>query len=360
MINVTKTFLPDIQEYKAYLEGIWERGQLTNNGPLVKELELKLAEFLGVKHCFFVSNGTIALQIALKVLNITKEVITTPFSYCATSHAIFWENCTPVFVDISPDDFCIDVSKIEAAITPNTQAILATHVYGNPCDIEAIKILADKHNLKVIYDGAHAFGVSEGNNSLLKHGDISTCSFHSTKVFHTIEGGAIITEDDDMAYLIDRYRSFGHIGDDYITVGINGKNSEFHAAMGLCNLNHFKDIVASRKSISDFYDKNLDFTSLKKPIVKSQIISNYAYYPVFFETESKLLQVKNALESNKIYPRRYFYPSLSTLKFISPQSNCLISDDIATKALALPLYYDLELKDQSYICKIINQQLQRI
>ncbi len=359
MINVTKTFLPDIKEYTQYLEGIWERGQLTNNGPLVKELEVKLAEFLGVKHCFFVGNGTIALQIALKVLGVNKEVITTPFSYCATSHAIFWENCTPVFVDISADDFCIDVAKIEAAITENTQAILATHVYGNPCHIEAISNIAKKHNLKVIYDGAHAFGVTLDEVSLLKHGDISTCSFHSTKVFHTIEGGAIITEDDNLAYLIDRYRSFGHIGDEYITIGINGKNSEFHAAMGLCNLKHLDKIIASRKAISEYYDLQLDWSTIKKPHINSDLVSNYAYYPVFLETESKLLQVKNALESNKIFPRRYFYPSLSTLKFLTPKSNCPISDDIATRALALPLYYDLGREDQAYICKIINQQLQR-
>ncbi|MDR6562910.1 MULTISPECIES: DegT/DnrJ/EryC1/StrS family aminotransferase [unclassified Arcicella] len=357
MINVTKTYLPPIEEFQRYVEGIWQRNQLTNNGPLVQELERKLKEYLGVKHCFYVSNGTIALQIALKVLNVTKEVITTPFSYCATSHSIVWENCTPIFADISPDDFCIDPSKVEALITENTEAILATHVYGNPCEVEKLADIAKKHNIKLIYDAAHAFGVKVDGTSLFNFGDISTCSFHSTKVFHTTEGGAIFTNDDNLAYLIDSYRSFGHKSDTYYTIGINGKNSEFHAAMGLCVLPKVTEIVEARKKIFELYDQLLNWDKLVKPFVKVPIQSNHAYYPIFLESEEILLQVKAALEAENIVPRRYFYPSLSTLKFVTEQSNCPISDDFAPRALALPLYYDLAHTDVERISTIINNTI---
>ncbi|MET3127472.1 dTDP-4-amino-4,6-dideoxygalactose transaminase [Arcicella rosea] len=357
MINVTKTYLPPIEEYQQYVKGIWQRNQLTNNGPLVQELEKKLKEYLGVKHCFYVSNGTIAIQIALKVLNITKEVITTPFSYCATSHAIVWENCTPVFADISPDDFCIDPSKVEQLITENTEAILATHVYGNPCEVDTLAAIAQKHNIKLIYDAAHAFGVKVNGTSLFNFGDISTCSFHSTKVFHSTEGGAIFTDDDQLAYLIDSYRSFGHKSDNYYTIGINGKNSEFHAAMGLCVLPKVKEIVEARKNIFALYDKLLNWDKLTKPKVKLPIESNHAYYPIFFESEEVLLKVRTALEIEDIFPRRYFYPSLSTLKFVTAESNCPVSDDAAPRAMALPLYYDLAHTDVERISTIINNTI---
>jgi dTDP-4-amino-4,6-dideoxygalactose transaminase len=357
MINVTKTYLPPIEEFQNYVEEIWQRNQLTNNGPLVKELEVKLKEYLGVKHCLFVSNGTIALQIALKILNITKEVITTPFSYCATSHSIVWENCFPIFADISPKDFCIDPQKIEALITPNTQAILATHVYGNPCAVDELALIAKRNNIKLIYDAAHCFGVDVNDTSIFNYGDISTCSFHSTKVFHSTEGGAIFTNNDEYAYLIDLYRSFGHKGDNYLTVGINGKNSEFHAAMGLCVLPRVTEIVEARKKIFAIYDSRLNWNKIGKPSVEIPTKSNYAYYPVFFQSEECLLKVRAALEAEDIFPRRYFYPSLSTLKFLVPKSNCPISDDYSPRALALPLYYDLAHADVERICQIINDSL---
>ncbi len=354
MIYVTKTFLPEFDEYQNYLKGIWERGQLTNNGVLVRELEAKMRDYLGVKHCLFVSNGTIAIQLAIKALGITKEIITTPFSYCATSHTILWEGCTPIFVDVPPEDCCLDPAKIEAAITENTQAILATHVYGNPCQVEEIASIAAKHNLKVIYDGAHAFGAKLGDKSVLSFGDIATCSFHATKVFHTVEGGAVITDNDEIAWLIDRYRSFGHIGDEnYLTIGINGKNSEFHAAMGLCNLPQLPKIMEARKQIFELYDQLLPFDKIKKPFVSQEIAPNYAYYPIFFESEEILLRVKNALEADGIIPRRYFYPSLSTLKFVTASSNCPISDQIAPCSLALPLYVELEHDDVRRIASIV-------
>jgi dTDP-4-amino-4,6-dideoxygalactose transaminase len=356
MINVTKTFLPPIEEYNEYIKGIWDRVQLTNNGPLVRELEARLKEYLGVKHCLFVSNGTIAIQLGIKALGLTKEIITTPFSYCATSHTILWENCTPVFVDISPEDMCIDPSKIEAAITPDTQAILATHVYGNPCDVKALEAIGQKHNIKILYDAAHAFGVQIDGRSVLTYGDFSTLSFHSTKVFHTIEGGAIITDNDDLAWLLDRYRSFGHIGDEnYYTMGINGKNSEFHAAMGLCNFKHLPAIFAARKRIFEIYDSILPQDKLFFPKVSSKVKRNWAYYPVFFESETVLHRVKTALEAQGIIPRRYFYPSLSTLKFVTAQSNCPISDDLSLRVLALPLFYGLADSDVQEIARIVAE-----
>jgi dTDP-4-amino-4,6-dideoxygalactose transaminase len=358
MINVTKTFLPPIEEYQQYVQGIWERNQLTNNGPLVQELEKQLREYLGVKHCLFVSNGTIAIQLALKALNITKEVITTPFSYCATSHAIIWENCTPIFADILTTDYCVDPAKVEAAITENTEAILVTHVYGNPCDVDALQAIADKYNLKLIYDAAHAFGVKVDGKSLLSFGDISTCSFHSTKVFHSIEGGAIITDNDEYAWLLDRYRSFGHKGDDYFTIGINGKNSEFHAAMGLCNLPRVPQIIEARKAIVDLYEAKLDWSILSRPTVLAQNVErNYAYFPILLPSEEVLIKVRAALELQGIYPRRYFYPSLSSLPFVTSVSNCPISDDYALRALALPLFYDLAHTDVERIIQIVNTSL---
>jgi dTDP-4-amino-4,6-dideoxygalactose transaminase len=357
MINVTKTYLPPFEEYQEYIKGIWERNQLTNNGPLVRELEKQIQDFLGVKHCLFVSNGTIAIQIALKVLNITKEVITTPFSYCATSHSVVWEGCKPVFADILTSDLCIDPQKVEEAITADTQAILATHVYGNPCEIYELQRIADKHNIKLIYDAAHAFGVNVDGKSLLSFGDISTCSFHATKVFHTIEGGAILTNNDDYAWLIDRYRSFGHIGDEYLTIGINGKNSEFHAAMGLVNLPKVGEIIQARKEIFEIYDSILNWEKLRRPELRLATEKNYAYYPIFLESEKVLLRVKAALGEHQIVPRRYFYPSLSTLKFVTEESNCPISDDFALRALALPLYYDLAHDDARRIAEIVNQHL---
>lgn len=324
---------------------------------MVRELEKQIQDFLGVKHCLFVSNGTIAIQIALKVLNITKEVITTPFSYCATSHSVVWEGCKPVFADILTSDLCIDPQKVEEAITADTQAILATHVYGNPCEIYELQRIADKHNIKLIYDAAHAFGVNVDGKSLLSFGDISTCSFHATKVFHTIEGGAILTNNDDYAWLIDRYRSFGHIGDEYLTIGINGKNSEFHAAMGLVNLPKVGEIIQARKEIFEIYDSILNWEKLGRPELRLATEKNYAYYPIFLESEKVLLRVKAALGEHQIVPRRYFYPSLSTLKFVTEESNCPISDDFALRALALPLYYDLAHDDARRIAEIVNQHL---
>jgi dTDP-4-amino-4,6-dideoxygalactose transaminase len=252
-----------------------------------------------------------------------------------------WEGCTPVFVDINPNDFCIDAGKIETAITENTQAIMATHVYGYPCDVEKIEQIAQKHNLKVIYDAAHAFGCTYNGKALLSYGDISTCSFHATKLFHTVEGGCIITNDDKIANQLMLYRQFGHVYDDYYSIGINGKNSEFHAAMGLCVFDDIEKIIDARRNLSAKYDKRLKGTGLEIPKVnKDNFIYNYAYYPVLFPSEAALLKAKKDLEAEGVNTRRYFYPSLNKLPYLE-QSSCKQSEDIASRVLCLPFFYDL-------------------
>jgi dTDP-4-amino-4,6-dideoxygalactose transaminase len=354
MINVTKSFLPPLEEYVKYLEGIWERGHLTNHGPLANELEVRLQKHFGVKHLFYVNNGTIALQIAIKALDISGEVITTPFSYVATTSSIVWENAVPVFVDIDPSTFTIDPKLIEAAITPRTSAILATHVFGLPCNVEAIADIAERHGLKVIYDSAHAFGVNFKGRSILNYGDISTLSFHATKLFHTVEGGAIVTNDDDLAHRISYMRNFGHKGqEEFWGLGINGKSSEFHAAMGLCMLPRMEKIIEARKNAHQIYSAHLSGLGLQTGSAPAGVEWNYSYYPVVFDSQKTLLAVKDALNALYIYPRRYFFPSLSTLNYVSP-GNTPIADDISCRILCLPLYFDLAQEDIARICDTIR------
>lgn len=350
MINVTKPFLPDFNEYKEYLEGIWGRAWLTNRGPLVTELEDKLKDHLGLDHLLFLANGTIAIQIAIKVLDLKGEILTTPFSYVATTTSILWENCKPVFVDVDPATFCIDPQLIEKSITPQTSAILATHVYGYPCDVEAIEKIARKHNLKVIYDAAHAFGVKYKGKSLFAFGDLSTCSFHATKVFHTGEGGAIISNDPSLNEKIFHYHTFGHIGDEYFEMGVNAKNSELHAAMGLCNIRQVEKIIAGRKQVSDWYQSLLKETDLRLPEIPADTEYNYAYFPVLFRSEDILLKAKKILAENGINTRRYFYPSLNELPYLSETQPCPVSEDASRRALCLPLYFGLTQEEVKTIC----------
>ncbi len=357
MIQVTKTYLPPFDEYTAQLKRAWDKGWITNNGELVLELEQLLKNHLGVKHLFFCANGTTVLQMALKALDIKKEVITTPFSYVATTTAILWENCMPVFVDINETDYNINADKIEAAITSNTEAILTTHVYGNPCDVEKVEMIAKKHNLKVIYDGAHAFGVSYKDTSLLSYGDIATCSFHATKLFHTVEGGAIITNNDEVANKLMLYRQFGHVYDDYYSIGINAKNSEFHAAMGLAVLPKVPDLIAKRKVITNLYDQKLLPLGLIRPKALVGTVYNFSYYPVVFRSEALLLNVKNKLAQNKINTRRYFFPSLNELPYLTKKYTCSVSEDISRKVLCLPLYPDLEASAVDKICSVIKTSI---
>lgn len=349
--------MPPFEQYREYLQGIWEREFLTNNGPLVQELELKLKEYLGLKNLLYLSNGTIALQIAIKALGLKGEIITTPFSYVATTSSIVWEGCEPVFVDIDSETLNINPALIEAAITEQTTGILATHVFGNPCDIEAIQAIADKHNLKVIYDAAHCFGTTYKGRSVFEFGDVSTTSFHATKLFHTVEGGAIFAKDEDLNYRMSRMRNFGHAGfEQYDGVGINGKNSEFHAAMGLCNLSHIENILKSRKDQCLLYDELLKDAMAQGINIQEQSEWNSAYYPIIFRSEEITLKVKKALEDNSVYPRRYFYPSLDTLEYVKTEE-VKISKDVSERILCLPVFFSLTQEIQAFIADIILNSL---
>lgn len=354
MINVSKPFLPPKEEYFEYLEGIWERNYLTNNGPMVRELEQRLSEYLGVENILFVGNGTLALQLAIKALSIKGEVITTPFSYIATISSVVWENCTPVFVDIDQETLNINSELIERSITKRTRAILATHVFGNPCNIDAIEDIAERNGIKVIYDAAHCFSTEYKGSSVLNYGDISCISFHATKMFHTVEGGAIVSRSSDIKNKLFHMRNFGHAGFyKYKGVGINAKNSELHAAMGLCNLKHIESILQRYQSLHGAYDNLLDFTKVRKPSINMFTRYNYSYYPVIYKTEKTCLEAISILEANQISPRRYFYPSLNKVDYVSGQS-CPVAEDIATRILCLPLYYELDTSQISRICDCIK------
>jgi dTDP-4-amino-4,6-dideoxygalactose transaminase len=357
MINVTKTFFPPIKEYQQQIERIWKNEWLTNRGELVCELETDLKGYLDVHNLVCMNNGTIPIQIALKLLGNKGEIITTPFSYVATTAAIVWEQCTPVFVDIHPEYLTIDETKIEAAITPKTTAILATHVFGNPCNVEVIEAIAKKHQLKVIYDAAHSFGVTYKGTSLFNYGDISTCSFHATKIFHTGEGGALFCN--NKAYELQSFYShnFGHkTPTEFHGVGVNGKISELQAAMGLAVLPYMNTIFEGRKKVVTYYNNNLNFSKLKKMKLREGTIWNYCYYPVIFETEELLLMVQTALNAEQIFPRRYFYPSLNTLNYVNGDL-MPISESIASRILCLPLYKELMIEELMKISVIINKNL---
>lgn len=354
MINVTKTFFPPIEEYNLQVQRIWDNQWLTNRGELVLELEEKLKDYLSVSNILVLNNGTIPLQIALKILANKGEVITTPFSYVATTATIVWENCTPVFVDIHPEYLTIDETKIEAAITDKTTCILATHVFGNPCNIEVIERIAKIHNLKVIYDAAHAFGVTYNGKSIFEYGDVSTCSFHATKLFHTGEGGAMFTKDPNLFHQCFYSHNFGHNGQlDFYGLGINGKISELQAAMGLSVLPHMETIIKYRKKVVELYNKNLDFTKVTQLQLREKTEWNYSYYPIVFEDETTLLQVQKALNENEIFPRRYFYPSLNTIKYVNG-SRIPISESLASRILCLPLYVGLQEHELNQIVALIN------
>jgi dTDP-4-amino-4,6-dideoxygalactose transaminase len=354
MINVTKTFLPPIEEYNKLLQRAWDKQWLTNRGELVLELEDKLRNYLSVSNIIVTNNGTIPLQIALKLLGKQGEIITTPFSYVATTAAIVWENCIPVFVDIHPEYLTIDETKIEAAITDRTIAILATHVFGNPCHIEAIKLIAQKYKLKVIYDAAHAFGVTYKGQSIFNYGDISSCSFHATKLFHTGEGGAMFANDKALHDQLFYSHNFGHNGPlDFHGLGINGKMSELQAAMGLAVLPYMEMILAERKKVVDFYTAHLDFSTIRTIKIRENTHWNYSYYPIIFDSEAVLLQVEKRLKENDIVSRRYFYPALNTIAYTKGKQ-MPIAEKIAARVLCLPLFHSLEVNIVKQIVNIIN------
>ena len=353
MIQVNKPFLPPKEEYVRYIDGIWQRNWLTNNGPLVNELELKLKEFLDVPHMLYLNNGTIALQIAIKALGLKGEIITTPFSFVATTSSIVWEGCKPVFVDIESQSFNLDPRKIEEAITERTSGIIATHVYGNPCNIEAIEKIANKHKLKVIYDGAHCFGSLYKGKSVFQYGDICTTSFHSTKLFHSIEGGAVFTSDPNLLKKMAFMRNFGHHGHEtFAEVGINAKNSEFHAAMGLANFNYIPDLLRSRREQSLRYDNWMNNLQRQKLSIQEDVQFNFAYYPLVLPNEELTIKVIKQLEDNLIYPRRYFYPGLNTVPIYNGKP-LPISESIVNRVICLPLYHTLSPEEIDFISRII-------
>ena len=353
MITVTKTYLPPIEEYNALVKKAFDNQWLTNRGELIELLEEKLKVYLKIDWITITNNGTVPLQIALKLFGKGGEIITTPFSYVATTSAIVWENCTPVFVDIHPDYFTIDETKIEQAITSRTTCILATHVFGNPCNVDVIDAIAKKHNLKVIYDAAHCFGVEYDNKSIFEFGDVSTCSFHATKLFHTAEGGAMFTKNKELQHQLFYSHNFGHDGPlAFHGLGINGKISELQAAMGLAVFPYMEEILAERKKVVDLYDTLLDFSKFKKLKIRENTKWNYSYYPVILESEEQLLQVQKRMNDNQIFPRRYFYPSLNTIPYVQ-NTPMPISEDTAKRILCLPLYVGLSKNEIEKIASII-------
>ncbi len=364
-VYVTRPSLPPLNEFIPYLEKIWESKILTNNGPFHQQFEKELADYLGVKYLSLFANGTLALVTALQALRITGEVITTPFSFVATTHALWWNNIKPVFVDIEPEYFTLDPGKIESAITPQTTAIMPVHVYGNPCRIDEIQKIADTYNLKVIYDAAHSFGVSIKGNSILNYGDMSILSFHATKTFNTIEGGAIICPDEKTKKRVDFLKNFGFA--DEVTViepGINAKMNELQAAYGLVQLKHVNEYFSKRKTISDLYrDKLTGIEGIRFLDDIDGIHHSYTYFPVLIDVETYKEtrdEVYERLKRNNIYGRRYFYPLISQFPTYrglpsANKENLPVATKIAEQVICLPLYPDLGKDTVELICKALTK-----
>ena len=354
-IFVTQPSLAPLEEFTEILKGVWDRGILTHNGPLVQQLEKELMAKLKCAHLSVVANGTIAIQMAIKALELEGEIITTPFTWVATVSAIKWEGCTPVFCDIEADTLNIDPTKIESLITDKTVAIMPVHVFGNPCDVEAIEAIAKKHNLKVIYDAAHAVGSLYKGESLLNWGDVSATSLHATKLLNTAEGGACITTDPELDQKLRRIRFFGHSNSkDVIEDGFNGKLTEVHAALGLANLKYYDQVLEDRKTKYLLYKSMLS----GNPAIKFQNPKigepNYSYFPVILESEVQLLKVEQALAASQIFPRRYFYPSVNTFTKIVKAQPMEVSEDVSKRILCLPLYYKLRVDEIEVIVKSVN------
>lgn len=361
MIQVTKPFLPPLDEYAEYLRGIWDRDWLTNNGPLLIELEQKLKQYLEVDYLSLMSNGTITLQAILQSLPRKGEILTTPFSYIATCSSILWEGYTPVFVDIDEGTFNADPKKAEAYIGPLTVGALITHCFGVPCDVEGWKRISEKHNLPVIYDAAHAFGVRIHGQSVLKYGYASSLSFHATKLYHTIEGGAVVTDSKELDWKMQLKRNFGHEGfDKFSDIGVNGKNSEVHSAMGLVNLKHIGDILQSREKQYAYYQSHLvkEKVPVKFQHIPPGVDYNFSYFPVVFESEDILKLVMTNLQAKEIFPRRYFYPALNTLSFTrSFKGDTPIAESISRRILCLPIFHEMTLSEQDQVMEVIVQTL---
>ena len=355
-IYVTQPTLAPLSEYTELLEEVWDSGILTHNGPKVQQLEKELAQKLDLKHFTVVLNGTIALQMAIKALGVNGEIITTPFTWVATVSAIKWEGCTPVFCDINPETLNIDEDKIEDLITENTVAIMPVHVFGTACNVEKIEKIAKKHDLKVIYDAAHAIGTTYQGKSILEYGDISATSLHATKLFNAGEGGACIANSTELDEKLQRIRFFGHnTAKDVVEDGFNGKMTEVHASLGLANLKYFNKVLEDRKEKYLLYKKHLNNKKLKFQNTDNGN-TNYSYFPVIFESEEKLLKVEKALNENNIFPRRYFYPSVNTYTEIVQYQPAPVSEDISKRVLCLPLYYNLNIGDIERICDIVIEK----
>ncbi|OJS99847.1 DegT/DnrJ/EryC1/StrS family aminotransferase [Marinobacter nauticus] len=362
MIPVTKPYLPNRDKLKAYIDGIYDRQWLSNNGQLVQELTQRLEAYLGVENLLLVSNGTLALQIAYRALGVSDtdrnqkpEAITTPFTFVATASSLKWEGVQPVFADIDPNTWCLAPDNIEAAITPNTRAIVPVHVFGNACDVEAIDEIAQKHNLKVIYDAAHAFGVTYKGESLLKHGDAATLSFHATKLFHTGEGGAIIFKRKEDLERAKKMINFGITGPESIEeLGINAKMNEIQAAMGLCVLDEMEENLQAREQVWQRYQQALP-ANLQLQARHEALGYNYAYFPVVFESEEQTVRVAATLKENGVLARRYFYPSLESVECLDAQAAQPVSKDIASRILCLPIYADLSADSQNIIMEIMKE-----
>jgi dTDP-4-amino-4,6-dideoxygalactose transaminase len=353
MINVTKTYLPNKEKYKQLIDEIYTNGWITNNGPMVKLLEKKLAAYLGVKNLVLVSNGTVALEIAYRTLGVEGDVITTPFSFVATTSSLVTNNLNPVFADIDKETLNIDVDYIEKKISKKTKAIVPVHVFGNACDIEGIQDVAKKNNLKVIYDAAHAFGVKYKNESVLNYGDISALSFHATKLFHSIEGGALIINDDNLVQKARYLINFGIENAESIPeIGTNAKMNEFEAAMGLCMLDEIEEINKRRQKVFECYKSDLDgYVQFQQ--LNNDATINYSYFPILLKDEIELKKVQEALNNHNIFPRRYFFPSLDTLPYIEPKQICQNSRDASSRILCLPIFPELKEEEQQHVIQTI-------
>lgn len=363
-IYVTQPYLPPLEDFIPYLESIWADKILTNGGPFHEKLEQALCEYLGVEYISLFTNGTLALVTALQALRITGEVITTPYSFVATAHSLLWNGIKPVFVDIDPITLNLDPSKIEAAITPQTTAILPVHCYGYPCDVKAIEAIADNYNLKVIYDAAHAFGVKDEGGSILRHGDLSILSFHATKVFNTFEGGAIISPDAKTKQRIDHLKNFGFV--DEVTViasGINGKMSEMNAALGLLQLQHIDHAIEQRKEVDKIYRQALhNMNGIKLLHENNDQGRNYSYFPILIEDEFPLSrdELYQQLRDNNIFSRRYFYPLISDFTMYrglpsAKKENLPIAIEKSSKVICLPIFPDLSITQQQFVIDIIKK-----
>lgn len=352
-IYVTMPTLAPLDDVTLLLKDVWETGVMTHNGPLVRRFEKEFSEKFNLPHTVSCVNGTIALQMAIRALELKGEIITTPFTFIATINSILWEHCTPVFVDIDPETFNINPALIEEKITYHTVGIMPVHVFGNACDISAIDAIAKKHGLKVIYDACHAVGVEYEGKSIFEYGDISVTSFHATKMLNTTEGGGCFTNDNALDEKLRRIRFFGFENHaDIVEDGTNAKMTEVHAAVGLANLKYLDAALEDRKSKYALYKELLSSDS-RLSFQKIRYACNYSYFPVVFPDEATLLKVVKALEADNIYPRRYFYPSVNTFRRLVPYVPMPVSEDIASRILCLPLYFNLSIDDIHRIAKIV-------